>query len=180
MPPGPQLPSQPVRGLLPVLLLAEQRHDGCEQFAYRHFLPFQIGTSSSTAFHLRPLSLSLSRTHVFWRLHTHHCLRRLRHCPANSRTFQDETHFTRLSRSNFTNTIPGLSGTKLISHDFPGQTSQTQFQDFLRGVGTLLPGTSAVYCRQGGCRQSSLVRQMNSSAHHVTHHGAGGDVCCLL
>ena len=33
-PPGLQLPSQPLRGLLPVLLLGEQRHDGCEQFAY--------------------------------------------------------------------------------------------------------------------------------------------------
>ena len=31
--PGLQLPSQPLRGLLPVLLLGEQRHDGCEQFA---------------------------------------------------------------------------------------------------------------------------------------------------
>ena len=29
-----QLPSQPLRGLLPVLLLGKQRHDGCEQFAY--------------------------------------------------------------------------------------------------------------------------------------------------
>ena len=28
-----QLPSQPFRGLLPVSLLDEQRHDGCEQFA---------------------------------------------------------------------------------------------------------------------------------------------------
>jgi len=27
-PPGLQLPSQPLRGLLPVLLLGEQRHDG--------------------------------------------------------------------------------------------------------------------------------------------------------
>jgi len=33
IPPGPQLPLQPLRGLLPVLLLGEQRHDGCEQFA---------------------------------------------------------------------------------------------------------------------------------------------------
>ena len=33
-PPGLQLPSQPLRGLLPILLLGEQRHDGCEQFAY--------------------------------------------------------------------------------------------------------------------------------------------------
>jgi len=32
-PPGLQLPSQPLRGLLPVSLLGEQRHDGCEQFA---------------------------------------------------------------------------------------------------------------------------------------------------
>jgi len=31
--PGPQLPLQPLRGLLPVSLLGEQRHDGCEQFA---------------------------------------------------------------------------------------------------------------------------------------------------
>ena len=31
--PGPQLPSQPLRGLLPISVLGEQRHDGCEQFA---------------------------------------------------------------------------------------------------------------------------------------------------
>jgi len=31
--PGPQLPPQLLRGLLPVLLLGEQRHSGCEQFA---------------------------------------------------------------------------------------------------------------------------------------------------
>jgi len=31
--PGPNLPLQPLRGLLPVLLLGEQRHNGCEQFA---------------------------------------------------------------------------------------------------------------------------------------------------
>jgi len=30
---GLQLLSQPLRGLLPVSLLGEQRHDGCEQFA---------------------------------------------------------------------------------------------------------------------------------------------------
>ena len=30
-PPGLQLPSQRLRGLLPVLLLGEQRHDGCTQ-----------------------------------------------------------------------------------------------------------------------------------------------------
>ena len=32
-PPSLQLPPQPLRGLLPVLLFGEQRHDGCEQFA---------------------------------------------------------------------------------------------------------------------------------------------------
>jgi len=32
-PPGLQLPPQPLRGLLPILLLGEQRHDGCKQFA---------------------------------------------------------------------------------------------------------------------------------------------------
>ena len=32
-PPGLQLPPQPLRGLLPILLLSEQRHTGCEQFA---------------------------------------------------------------------------------------------------------------------------------------------------
>ena len=31
--PGPQLTSQPLRGLLPIWLLGEQRHNGCEQFA---------------------------------------------------------------------------------------------------------------------------------------------------
>ena len=33
LPPGLQLSPQPLRGLLPVLLLGEQTHDGCEQFA---------------------------------------------------------------------------------------------------------------------------------------------------
>jgi len=33
LPPSPQLPSQPLKGLLPILLLGEQRHSGCEQFA---------------------------------------------------------------------------------------------------------------------------------------------------
>ena len=32
-PPGLQLPQQPSRGLLSILLLGEQRHNGCEQFA---------------------------------------------------------------------------------------------------------------------------------------------------
>ena len=33
LPSGPRLSSQPLRGPLPVSLLGEQRHDGCEQFA---------------------------------------------------------------------------------------------------------------------------------------------------
>jgi len=32
-PPGLHLPPQVLRGLLPILLLGEQRHNGCEQFA---------------------------------------------------------------------------------------------------------------------------------------------------
>ena len=32
-PPGPQLPAPPLRGLLQISLLGEQRHDGYEQFA---------------------------------------------------------------------------------------------------------------------------------------------------
>jgi len=31
--PGPQLPTQSLRALLPISLLGEQRHNGCEQFA---------------------------------------------------------------------------------------------------------------------------------------------------
>jgi len=44
--PGPQLPSQPLRRLLPVSLLGEQRHYGCEQFAQD--LPDSVTTSSWT------------------------------------------------------------------------------------------------------------------------------------
>jgi len=36
--PGLQLPSQPLRRLLPISLLGEQRHDGCEQFAQQRQL----------------------------------------------------------------------------------------------------------------------------------------------
>jgi len=32
-PSGLQLPPQPLRGLLPIFLLGEQRHNGCKQFA---------------------------------------------------------------------------------------------------------------------------------------------------
>jgi len=32
-PPGLQLPSWPLRGLMPISLLGEQRHNGCKQFA---------------------------------------------------------------------------------------------------------------------------------------------------
>jgi len=34
-PTGPQLPSQPLRGLLPISLLGEHRHDGCKQTVTR-------------------------------------------------------------------------------------------------------------------------------------------------
>jgi len=33
-PPGLQLPPQTLRGMLPILLIGEQRHNGCEQFAW--------------------------------------------------------------------------------------------------------------------------------------------------
>ena len=36
-PPGPQLPPQPLRGLLPILLLGKQRHNECEQFAWDRY-----------------------------------------------------------------------------------------------------------------------------------------------
>ena len=44
--PGLQLPSQPLGGLQPISLLGEQRHDGCEQFAWDCYptasrLPFE-------------------------------------------------------------------------------------------------------------------------------------------
>ena len=48
--PGARLPLLSARpavthaGLLPVLLLGEQRHDGCEQFAYR-LLPDSVATA---------------------------------------------------------------------------------------------------------------------------------------
>ena len=32
-PSGPQLPPQPLIGLVPISLLGEQRHDGCDEFA---------------------------------------------------------------------------------------------------------------------------------------------------
>ena len=33
-----------LRGLLPILLLGEQRHNGCEQFAYLRLLPDSVAT----------------------------------------------------------------------------------------------------------------------------------------
>jgi len=48
-PPGLQLPLQPVRGLLPVSLLGEQRHDGCEWFAWGCY-----PTASKLRFEPRP------------------------------------------------------------------------------------------------------------------------------
>ena len=48
-PPGPQLPLQPLWGLLPISLLGEQRHDGCEQFAWDCYV-----TASRMRFEPRP------------------------------------------------------------------------------------------------------------------------------
>ena len=47
--PGLQLPPQSLRGLLPILLIGERRHDGCEQFAYYCYL-----TASQLRFEPRP------------------------------------------------------------------------------------------------------------------------------
>ena len=47
--PGLQLPSQPLRVLLPLSLLGEQRHDGCKQFAYDCY-----ATASQLRFESRP------------------------------------------------------------------------------------------------------------------------------
>jgi len=47
--PGLQLPSQPLRWLLPVSLLGGQRHDGCEQFAWDCY-----STASRLRFEPRP------------------------------------------------------------------------------------------------------------------------------
>ena len=43
-PSGLQLPAQPLRRLLPILLLGEQGHNGCEQFAIR-LLPDSVATA---------------------------------------------------------------------------------------------------------------------------------------
>ena len=48
--PGLQLPPQPSRGLLPILLLGEQRRNGCEQFAQDCCYP----TASRLRFEPRP------------------------------------------------------------------------------------------------------------------------------
>ena len=56
-PPGPQLPLQPLRGLLPFSLLGEQRHDGWEQFA-KNCYP----TVSRLRFEPRPFCASCTLT----------------------------------------------------------------------------------------------------------------------
>ena len=54
-PPGPQLPLQPLRGLLPISLLGEQRQDGCEQFV-QDLLPNSVATEiwTQALLHLSP------------------------------------------------------------------------------------------------------------------------------
>ena len=54
-PPGLQLPPQPLRGLLPISMLGEQRHDGCEQFSYDCY-----PTASRLRFEPRPESSTLT------------------------------------------------------------------------------------------------------------------------
>jgi len=51
-PPSLQLPPQPLRGLLPILLLGEQRHNGYEQFALDCY-----PTSSRLRFEPRPFCI---------------------------------------------------------------------------------------------------------------------------
>jgi len=57
-PPGLKLPPQPLRGLLPVLLLVEQRHSGCKQL---RLLPDSVATAIWTRalLHLSPTGLAL-------------------------------------------------------------------------------------------------------------------------
>jgi len=55
----PKLPSQPLRGLLPALLLGEQRHDGCEQFASDCY-----PTASRLRFEPRPFCTSTLTTRL--------------------------------------------------------------------------------------------------------------------
>jgi len=66
-PPGLQLLPQPLRGLLPILLLGEQRHNGCEQFAYIRLLPDSVTTAIWT---LALLRLSPAR-YIATRLPSH-------------------------------------------------------------------------------------------------------------
>jgi len=56
-PPGPQLPSQPLKGLLPIALLGDPRHDGCEQFAQDCYT-----TASRLRFEPRPYTAPESST----------------------------------------------------------------------------------------------------------------------
>jgi len=46
-PPGLQLPLQPLRGLLPISLLGEQRHDGCEQTVTRQRRGYDLNPGPS-------------------------------------------------------------------------------------------------------------------------------------
>jgi len=63
-PPGLQLPAQPLRGLLPVLMLGEQRHDGCEQFVPKTVTRQRCGCDLNLL-HLSPARLTT-------RLPSHH------------------------------------------------------------------------------------------------------------
>ena len=59
-PPGLQLPPQPLRGLLPISLLGEQRHDGCE--VYLRLLSNSIAAAIWTQALLHPSHANHSAT----------------------------------------------------------------------------------------------------------------------
>ena len=65
-PPCLQLPPQPLTGLLPILLLGEQRHDGCEQFAWDYY-----PTASRLRF--EPRSSAPESSTLTTRLPSHRC-----------------------------------------------------------------------------------------------------------
>ena len=79
--PGLQLPLQLLRGLLPFSLLGEQRHDGCEQFAYDcyptaswlRFEPAPFCAESSTL----ATRLPSHSNHKYCKQISPHCLRNI-------------------------------------------------------------------------------------------------------
>jgi len=83
---GPQLPSQPLSGLLPISLLGEQRHNGCDQFdcyptASRlrveprpFFTWVQHATARLTSHSVSVCSANLHTKHSFWPKYYTECM----------------------------------------------------------------------------------------------------------